>query len=68
MMLFKIVIKIKIVVLFLFCFTTMQAQEFIPLWPKGKMPNTKGMKLEHIEERERITQVGSTRNVCFFYF
>lgn len=33
------------------------AQEFIPLWPENKMPNTRGMKLEHIEERQRIIQV-----------
>ena len=33
------------------------AQELLPLWPEGKMPNSKGMKLERIEERERVTQM-----------
>ena len=28
------------------------AQEFIPLWPEGSMPNSKGMQLERIEERK----------------
>ncbi len=30
------------------------------------MPNFKGMKLEHIEERERITQVAQPRMYVFF--
>ena len=58
--------KIKALILFVFCFSTMQSQEFIPLWPKGKMPNSKGMKLEHIEERERITQVAQPGMYAFF--
>lgn len=50
----------KKILIFLFAtvFTfTVKAQEFISLWPAGKMPNSKGIKLEHIEERQRITQV-----------
>jgi len=38
----------------------LSSQEIIPLWPEGKMPNSKGMTLEHIEARERITQVSSS--------
>ncbi len=45
-------------------FTTF-AQEFIPLWPEAQMPNSKGMKLEHIEERERITQVATPGMYAF---
>lgn len=41
-------------------------QDYIPLWPKGKMPNSKGMKLERIEERERITQVDVPGMYAFF--
>lgn len=41
-------------------------QDYIPLWPKGKMPNSKGMKLERIEERERITQVDVPGMYTFF--
>lgn len=33
------------------------AQEYMPLWPEGTMLNSKAMKLEHLEERERVTQV-----------
>jgi len=58
--------KIKALILLVFYFSTMQSQEFIPLWPKGKMPNSKGMKLEHIEERERITQVAQPGMYTFF--
>ncbi len=58
--------KIKALILLLFCFSSMQSQEFIPLWPKGKIPNSKGMKLEHIEERERITQVAQPGMYAFF--
>lgn len=36
---------------------SIRSQEFIPLWPEGRMPNSKGLELEHIEERQRITQV-----------
>lgn len=58
--------RIKALILFFFCFSTIQSQQFIPLWPVGKMPNTKGMKLEHIEERERITQVAQPGIYTFF--
>ncbi|WP_423127144.1 alpha/beta hydrolase [Gaoshiqia sp. Z1-71] len=33
------------------------SQEYLPLWPGAKMPNSKGLTLERIEERERITQI-----------
>lgn len=33
------------------------SQQYMLLWPEGKMPNSKGMTLEHIEERERVSQV-----------
>ena len=41
-------------------------QEIIPLWEKGKMPNSKGMKLKKIEDRERITQVDAPSMYAFF--
>ncbi len=59
--------KIKTTLFFLFFLhCNLQAQQFIPLWPEGKMPNTKGLKLEHIEERERITQVDKPAIYAFF--
>ncbi len=45
---------------------SIDAQDYIPLWPEGKMPNSKGKKLERIEERERITQVDIPGMYCYF--
>jgi acetyl esterase/lipase len=42
------------------------AQEFIPLWPEGGMPNSRGLALEHREERQRITQVGLPGMYAFY--
>ena len=58
--------KVKALILFFFCFSSMQSQQFIPLWPAAKMPNTKEMKLDLIEERERITQVAQPGMYTFF--
>lgn len=46
--------------------TTVQAQEFITLWPESQMPNSKGLHLKHIEERERVTQVATPGMYAFF--
>lgn len=48
-----------IIITILFSVLTMQAQEFIPLYPEGKMPNSKGMKLQEEIREERIYQVGT---------
>tara|TARA_R110000868_G_scaffold74388_8_gene215195 strand:+ start:2827 stop:3735 length:909 start_codon:yes stop_codon:yes gene_type:complete len=59
--------KKGLVILFsVFCSFALSAQEVIPLWPEGKMPNSKGMKLEHLEERERITQVAEPKMLAYF--
>ena len=42
------------------------AQEFLPLWPKNKMPNSKGLKLADKIENERIVQVGTPGVYAFF--
>ncbi|MFL1013455.1 alpha/beta hydrolase [Flavisericum labens] len=42
------------------------AQESITLWSEGKMPNSKGLTIEHVEERERITQVAEPKMLAFF--
>lgn len=44
----------------------LQAQEFIPLWPKGKMPNSKGLKLKDSIANERIFRVGTPGFYAFF--
>ena len=46
--------------------TSVLAQDYKPLWAEGKMPNSKGMKLNHIEERERVTQVSVPGMYSFF--
>ena len=38
--------------------TTVEAQEFIPLWEKGKMPNSRGLNLPDSIANERIYRVG----------
>jgi acetyl esterase/lipase len=43
-----------------------KAQEFIPLWPKGKMPNTKGMNLKDSIANERVYRVGTPGMYAFF--
>jgi acetyl esterase/lipase len=42
------------------------AQEYLPLWPQGEMPNSKGIQLERIEERERVTQIDVPGMYAFF--
>ena len=42
------------------------AQEFIPLWEKGKMPNSKGLELKDDIRNERIYTVGTPGFYAFF--
>jgi acetyl esterase/lipase len=42
------------------------AQDFIPLWPEGKMPNTKGMKVQDAVSDERFRSVGTPGVYAFF--
>jgi len=42
------------------------AQEFVPLWEKGKMPNSKGMDLKDDIRNERVYQVGTPGFYAFF--
>ena len=39
--------------------TTVEAQEFIPFWEKGKMPNSRGLNLPDSIANERIYRVGT---------
>ena len=43
-----------------------KAQQFIPLWPKGRMPNSKGLALKDSVVNERIYQVGTPGMYAFF--
>lgn len=41
----------------LLSFYQLKAQDFIELWPEGKMPNSIGLNIEHVEKNARITQI-----------
>jgi len=45
---------------------TVRAQEFIPLWDKDQIPNSRGIELEDKIENERIHQVGTPGMYAFF--
>ncbi|MBA3600109.1 MAG: alpha/beta hydrolase [Acidobacteria bacterium] len=42
------------------------AQEFVPLWTTGKMPNSKGIALKDEIRNERVYQVGTPGFYAFF--
>jgi acetyl esterase/lipase len=44
----------------------LQAQEFIPIWPEGKMPNSKGLRLKDSIANERVYRVGTPGMYAFF--
>ncbi len=54
------------VFVFILSWQTISAQEFIPLWDKDKIPNSKGTKLEDKIENERVLQVGTPGMYAFF--
>lgn len=58
-------IKIIFLSVFIFPFGIF-AQEFIPLWEKSKMPNSKGMDLKDDIRNERVYQVGMPGFYAFF--
>lgn len=62
----KMKISSTAILLFLFWTCVANAQEFIPLWPKDKMPNSKGMRLKDSIANERIYQVGTPGMYSFF--
>jgi acetyl esterase/lipase len=55
-------VLISVIVMFQFC----QSQEFFPLWPAGKVPNSKGLQLQDSIFNERIYQVKEAGMWAFF--
>ncbi|MBN1116843.1 MAG: alpha/beta hydrolase [Bacteroidales bacterium] len=55
-----------ILVVLIFCNLLVSAQEFICLWPEGKMPNSKGMALTDSIYDERYRRVGTPGMFAFF--
>lgn len=51
---------------FIFSLEEVNAQEFIPLWPEGKMPNSRGLVLEDSLANDRIYQVGTPGMYAYF--
>lgn len=56
----------QIFLIVLFAFVRMQAQEYIPLWEKNKMPNSKGLVIKDSINNERVMQVGTPGIHAFF--
>jgi acetyl esterase/lipase len=55
-----------LLVLILGYYIQVEAQEFIKLWPTGKMPNSKGLSLTDSISNERIHRVGTPGMYAFF--
>ena len=55
-----------ILILFLLVSIRLNAQDFIPIWPQGKMPNSKGLQLTDSIANERIYKVGTPGMYAFF--
>jgi len=52
-----------ILIILIFC--QLSAQEKINVWPKGQMPNSKGLKLKTEEKEGRIVQIKETELFAF---
>jgi len=62
----KLLVYFFAIAIFTFNSVRIVAQEFIPLWPKGLMPNTKGKPLPDSIANERIYRVGTPGMYAFF--
>jgi acetyl esterase/lipase len=56
----------NIIFLLAFCVGTATAQEFLPLYPSGKIPNSKGTKPKDSIANERIFRVATPGMYCYF--
>jgi acetyl esterase/lipase len=57
--------KRSVFILIIFLFVQLSAQEKINVWPKGQMPNSKGLQLKTEEKDGRITQIKETELFAF---
>ncbi len=58
--------KILLFSIFSCLLKNVNSQEFIPIWPKGKMPNSKGIAISDSIANERIYRVGTPGMYAFF--
>ena len=62
-------LRLSLIIFFLFLsLPEVNAQEFIPLWPENKMPNSKGLALKDSIANERIYQVGTPGMYAYYPF
>jgi acetyl esterase/lipase len=54
-----------LIIAYIFCIQS-KAQEFIPLWPATKMPNSKNLSIKDSISNERYWQVGTPGIYAFF--
>lgn len=57
---------LSLILFLVFAPFVVRAQEFIPLWETGKMPNSKGIALKDDIRNERVYQVGTPGFYAFF--
>lgn len=53
------IVKQLVVIFFVLCAGIVKAQEFLPIWPEGKKPNTNGKKITDSVFNERIWRVAT---------
>jgi len=56
----------SIVLIMLMSDGVLTAQDFVPLWPKGKMPNSRGLIIKDSVADERVYQVATPGMYAFF--
>jgi acetyl esterase/lipase len=49
-----------------FCGMSADAQELLPLWPEGEMPNTRGLSVQDSVSNDRFYRVGTPGLYAFF--
>lgn len=61
-------LRLRFIVIYLLVnsFNSVNAQELIPLWPHGKMPNSKGLSLPDSIANERAYRIADPRMYAFF--
>ncbi|MDF2933149.1 MAG: hypothetical protein K0R36_2480 [Chryseobacterium sp.] len=57
--------KKSVLIILMMLFNQISAQEKINVWPKGEMPNSKGLYLKTEEKEGRITQIKETELFAF---
>lgn len=58
--------KLRIISILIFFYSCASAQEFIPIWPQGKMPNSKGLNLSDSVTSEYVYRVANPGMYAFF--